>query len=77
MNNFAVNTHYAGRAGRFEYLVGAGYLDGTIYDADTPEHIDPTVSGPRNGVLGRERGLPLRPRTSPPRRSPGPSTRGR
>ena len=50
VNNFAVNTHYAGRAGRFEYLVGAGYLHGTIYDADTPEHIRNDLFGPLNGA---------------------------
>ena len=50
VNNFAVNTHYAGRTGRFEYLVGAGYLHGTIYDADVPEHIRNDLFGPLNGA---------------------------
>ena len=50
VNNFAVNTHYAGRAGRFEYLVGAGYLHGTIYDADVPEHVRTDLFGPLNGA---------------------------
>ena len=30
--------------------LGAGYIHGTIYDAVTAEHIDPTVTGPRNGA---------------------------
>ena len=50
VNNFAVNTHYAGVAGPFEYLVGAGYLHGTIYDADVPEHIRNDLFGPLNGA---------------------------
>ena len=50
VNNFAVNAHYAGRAGRVEYLVGAGYLDGTIYNADVPEHINNDLFGPMNGA---------------------------
>ncbi|MFH5803548.1 LbtU family siderophore porin [Alienimonas sp. DA493] len=51
VNNFAVNASYAGRVGELEYLFGGGYLDGTIYDAATPEHIDPTMTGPeKNGV---------------------------
>ena len=50
VNNFAINASYAGRAGGFEYLVGAGYLDGTIYNADTPEHTDRNAFGPQNGA---------------------------
>ena len=51
VNNFAVNTHYAGRLGRIEYLAGAGYLHGTIYDADVPEHIRNDLFGPLNGAF--------------------------
>ena len=50
VNNFAVNAHYAGRVGAVEYLVGAGYLDGTIYNADVPEHINNDLFGPMNGA---------------------------
>lgn len=50
VNNFAANAHYAGTAGRIEYLVGAGYLHGTIYNADVPEHINNDLFGPLNGA---------------------------
>ncbi|WP_206678680.1 LbtU family siderophore porin [Alienimonas chondri] len=50
VNNYAVNASYAGCVGEFEYLVGAGYLDGTIYNAKTAEHIDVDASGPQNGA---------------------------
>ncbi len=50
VNNFALNASYAGRAGAFEYLVGAGYLDGTIYNAGVPEHEDRELFGPPTGA---------------------------
>jgi len=50
VNNYAVNASYAQKIGDFEYLVGAGYLDGTIYNADSPEHTDVAAFGPQNGA---------------------------
>lgn len=51
LNNFAVNARQTipfGADG--ELILGAGYLYGSIYDALTAEHTDPTVTGERNGV---------------------------
>ena len=55
VNNFAVNLSYARRVGvtslgPVDVLVGGGYLDGTIYDSDTPEHTNRNQFGPKNGA---------------------------
>jgi len=52
VNNFAANLllrmPFARRDG--ELKLGGGYLYGTIYDADVPEHLDPTLFGDPNGA---------------------------
>jgi len=52
VNNFAANLllrmPLARRDG--ELKLGGGYLYGTIYDADVPEHLDPTLFGDPNGA---------------------------
>ncbi len=52
VNNFAANLllrmPFARRDG--ELNLGGGYLYGTIYDADVPEHLDPTLFGDPNGA---------------------------
>ena len=51
LNNFAVNARYDVPLGDdFGFAVGAGYLHGSIYDGPTAEHLDATVTGPRNGL---------------------------
>ena len=54
VNNFAFNSSYARafgtRFGDVNVLVGAGYLHGTIYNADVPEHVDTDLFGPLNGA---------------------------
>jgi hypothetical protein len=51
MDNFAANiVHTFQLTDCLQFQLGAGYLHGTIYDADTPEHIEPSVVGPRNGA---------------------------
>jgi hypothetical protein len=52
VNNFAANLllrmPFALRDG--ELKLGGGYIHGTIYDADVPEHLDPTMFGDPNGA---------------------------
>jgi hypothetical protein len=52
LNNFAANILFripTRREGTYAQL-GAGYLNGSIYDGNTAEHLDAGVSGERNGV---------------------------
>lgn len=52
VNNFAANLllrmPFARRDG--ELKLGGGYIYGTIYDANVPEHLDPTLFGDPNGA---------------------------
>ncbi len=50
LNNFAVNCSYEWNNDESGFRVGAGYLHGTIYDGATAEHLDSTITGPRNGA---------------------------
>ncbi len=57
LNNFAANVLFRLPAGRMyegrqetELKLGAGYLNGSIYDGSTAEHLDPSITGDRNGV---------------------------
>ncbi len=50
LNNFAINATHEWTNGHLFTRFGAGYLHGTIYDGETAEHLDPTVTGPRNGL---------------------------
>ena len=50
LNNFAVNASYERSTDNGGFRLGAGYLHGTIYDGATAEHLDATVTGPRNGA---------------------------
>lgn len=50
LNNFAVNASYERSTENSGMRIGAGYLHGTIYDGATAEHLDATITGPRNGA---------------------------
>ncbi|MFK7817242.1 MAG: LbtU family siderophore porin, partial [Planctomycetaceae bacterium] len=51
IENFAANVRYdAELSDNVAVGIGAGYLRGTIYDANVAEHTDPTVFGPFNGA---------------------------
>ncbi|MCA9052853.1 MAG: LbtU family siderophore porin [Planctomycetaceae bacterium] len=51
LNNFAANLSYAWQpTDQVRVQVGGGYLHSTIYDGTTAEHINPQVTGPRNGA---------------------------
>jgi hypothetical protein len=57
LNNFAANLLLRLPTGRMfdggqdsELKLGAGYLNGTIYDGNTAEHLDPGITGERNGA---------------------------
>lgn len=50
LNNFAVNASYEWSNDVSGMRLGAGYLHGSIYDGVTAEHLDPAVTGDRNGV---------------------------
>lgn len=50
LNNFAVNASYEWSNDISGFRLGAGYLYGSIYDGQTAEHLDATVTGERNGV---------------------------
>ena len=51
LNNFAANLSYAWQpTDRVRVQVGGGYLHATIYDGTTAEHINPQITGPRNGA---------------------------
>jgi hypothetical protein len=51
INNFAANVTYAWQPSDLVRVqLGAGYLHGTIYDGTTAEHINPQITGPRNGA---------------------------
>ena len=51
LNNFAANVLFkmpVGSGGRLD--LGAGYLNGTIYNAAVAEHLDPSLFGPDNAA---------------------------
>lgn len=50
LNNFAANLSYTWTNDNSGVRFGAGYLYGSIYDGATAEHLDATVTGPRNGI---------------------------
>ncbi|MDG1874954.1 MAG: hypothetical protein P8J27_13650, partial [Mariniblastus sp.] len=51
INNFAANLQCTLPVGICSQLrFGGGYLLGTIYNADVPEHTDPGIVGPNNGA---------------------------
>ena len=51
IENYAANIRYdVELSDNMAVGIGAGYLRGTIYDADVAEHTDPTVFGPFNGA---------------------------
>lgn len=51
LNNFAFNGIYTGElSSEFAYSMGAGYLMGTIYNANVAEHTDAAVFGANNGA---------------------------
>jgi len=50
LNNFAINASYQWHNDNSGFRFGGGYLYGTIYDGFTAEHLDPTITGDRNGV---------------------------
>lgn len=51
INNFAANGSFCLCTGpRRQLEFGGGYLHGTIYDAERPEHIEPDLFGIRNGA---------------------------
>jgi len=51
LNNFAANLTVARQVSANTVVqLGGGYLHGTIYDGSVAEHLDPTVTGDRNGA---------------------------
>ena len=51
LNNFAVNAFYIKRFNEnVEWMIGGGYLHGTIYNAEVAEHLDPDLVGPMNAA---------------------------
>ncbi len=51
INNFAANLRYeVPLADDVTWAIGGGYLHGTIYDGSVAEHINPQITGPRNGA---------------------------
>jgi len=51
VNNYAFNGSYTFSLGDESYItLGGGYLNGTIYNSTTAEHLDPSIFGPNNGA---------------------------
>ncbi|RLS53305.1 MAG: hypothetical protein DWH91_14720 [Planctomycetota bacterium] len=51
LNNFSANGSYTlSLDADTDFIVGAGYLHGTIYDSTVAEHINPAITGERNGA---------------------------
>ena len=52
INNFALNVLYRDQIDEdTRFQIGAGYLDGTIYNANVAEHLDASLFGPNNGAF--------------------------
>lgn len=52
LENFVVNGRVTYPIAKETQLtIGAGYIHSTIYDSATTEHINPRITGPRNGAL--------------------------
>lgn len=51
LKNFTLNSHVVlPIADDVSLILGGGYLHSTIYDGTTAEHINPAITGPRNGA---------------------------